>query len=168
MNSLQVDPEDQNLIISLRHTNSILKLDRSAGATLWTLGGTSDDFGLTAEQRFSHQHHARKLADGTLLIFDNGNNAHATRTLAFHLDESAHSVTSFDVVFERPEGQADSAFMGSLFRLAPTRYLIGWGGRTDVSAAGPAVTEIVAGVPVWTFTFTSPTVFSYRAQPLAD
>jgi hypothetical protein len=168
MNSIQVDPLDGNFIISLRHTDSILKLDRASGATIWTLGGRSDDFHLTVEQRPSHQHHARRLSDGTLLVFDNGNNAHPTRAISFDLDEAARSVRSFTTIYERPDGQADTAFMGSVFRMAPSRYVIGWGGRTDTSSAGPAVTEIVDGAPVWSLTFTSPTVFSYRATPAGN
>jgi arylsulfate sulfotransferase len=165
MNSIQVDPADGNFILSLRHTNSVLKLDRSTGAPIWTLGGASDQFGLTAEQRFSHQHHARKLDDGTLLIFDNGNNAHPTRVIAFRLDETKKSVSAFQVIYERPGDQADTTFMGSAARLAASRYVIGWGGRTDTRSTWPAVTEIVDGVPVWSLTFGTPNVFSYRALP---
>src|SRR5262249_41364494 len=131
INSIQVDPTDGNFIVSLRHTNSILKLDRFTGATIWTLGGASDQFGLTAEQRFSHQHHVRKLDDGRLLIFDNGNTAHPTRVVSFLLDETNRTVSSFQVIYQRPAGQADTTFMGSAARLAESRYLIGWGGRSD-------------------------------------
>lgn len=165
MNSIQVDPADGNFIVSFRHTSSIIKLDRKTGAILWTLGGASDDFGLTPEQSFSHQHHVRKLGDGTLLLFDNGNYAHPTRVMSFALDEAQKTVTSSEVVYERPDDQGDTTFMGSAFLMAPSRYIIGWGGRTAPNLAGPAVTEIVDGAPVWSLTFTSPTVFSYRATP---
>lgn len=168
MNSMQVDPSDGNLIISLRHTNSILKLDRHTGNTIWTLGGRSDDFGLTADQRFSHQHHARKLDDGTLLVFDNGNNAHATRVISMSLDEANKHVSSFSTVYTRPAEQPDTTYMGSAFRMSPSRYVIGWGGRADTTSTWPAVTEIVDGAPVWSLTFTTSTVFSYRATPLAN
>lgn len=163
MNSVQVDPTDGNFIVSLRHTNSVIKLDRTTGATIWTLGGRSDDFGLTTEQLFSHQHYARKSNDGHLTLFDNGNNAHPTRVLTFALDEANKTATSYDVVYERPADQIDSTFMGSALRMTPTRYVIGWGGRTDLSKVGPAVTEVVDGTPVWSLTFAAPDTFSYRA-----
>jgi arylsulfate sulfotransferase len=166
INSIQVDPDDGNFIISLRHTNSILKLDRSTGATIWTLGGASDQFGLTAEQRFSHQHHARTLDNRRLLIFDNGNNAHPTRVVSFVLDEANKTVSSFEVIYERPAEQADTTFMGSAAQMAESRYLIGWGGRSDTTSTWPAVTETVAGVPVWSLTFAASNVFSYRALPV--
>jgi hypothetical protein len=166
MNAFQIDPIDGNVIVSLRHTSSVLKLDHATGAVIWTLGGKSDQFGLAPEQLFSHQHHVRRQDDGTYLMFDNGNDAHPTRVLHFGLDEDAKTVTSFEVVYERPADQPDTSFMGSAFRLAPARYLIGWGGRTDTSAAWPAVTEIVDGAPVWSLTFTTPTTLSYRAAPI--
>jgi hypothetical protein len=166
INAVQLDPADGNFIVSLRHANSVLKLDHATGATLWTLGGRSDDFGLTAQELFSHQHHVRKQADGSFLVFDNGNDAHPTRVISFGLDEAKHAVTSFEVVYERPSAQIDSTYMGSAFRMTPSRHLIGWGGRTDTSSVGPSVTEVVDGDPVWTLTFTSPTVFSYRANPI--
>lgn len=166
MNSLQIDPFDGNLIVSLRHTNSILKLDRKTGATLWTLGGRSDDFGLPAEQLFSHQHHARMLADGTMLIFDNGNNAHPTRVIELALDETNKTVKSFAVVVERAAEQPDTAFMGSAFRFGQGRYLVGWGGHAATAPGGPAVTETVGGATVWSLTFTSPSIWSYRAAPM--
>jgi hypothetical protein len=165
MNAVGVDPIDGNFIVSLRHTNSVLKLNRKTGATMWTLGGSSDTFALTPEQRFSHQHHAKRLEDGTLLLFDNGNNAHPTRVLAFTLDEAHETVSSFHVIYDRPGDQDDSTFMGSAFRMDASRYLIGWGGRTAPALAGPAVTEIVDGAPVWSLAFTGPTVNSYRAAP---
>jgi hypothetical protein len=165
LNSIQVDPTDGNFILSLRNTSSVLKLDRSTGATIWTLGGASDQFGLTAQRRFSHQHHARKLDNGVLTIFDNGNNTHPTRIVSFVLDERNKTVTAFDVAYQRPAQQADSAFMGSVTRREGSRYIIGWGGRADTTSTWPAVTEVVDGVPVWSLTFAAATVFSYRALP---
>jgi hypothetical protein len=166
LNSVTVDPVDSHFIFSLRHTSSVLKVNRLTGETLWTLGGASDDFGLTAAQRFSHQHHVTRLADGSLLLFDNGNNAHQTRVMSFMLDEAAHTVLSARVIYEKPAELPQTTFMGSAFQLGSDRYLIGWGGWSPPSAA-PSVTEVFEGVPVWSLTFDSPTVFSYRAVPIS-
>jgi hypothetical protein len=169
LNSIDVDPADGNLLLSLRHTNSVLKIDRTTGATIWTLGGASDDFGLTPDQLFSHQHHVKVQADGSLLMFDNGNGAHQTRVLSFTLDEAARAVASFRVVYQKPDDLPSTDFMGSAFWLGSTRYLIGWGGWfRPVASPPPSVTEIVDGAPVWSLTFDSPTTFSYRAVPVAN
>jgi hypothetical protein len=166
LNSIDVDPTDGNLILSLRHTNSILKIDRHTGDTLWTLGGASDDFSLSNDQLFSHQHHVRVQKDGSLLLFDNGNGAHQTRVMSFVLDEGSRTVLASRVVYERPAEYPPTAFMGSAFWLGPQRYLIGWGGW-GTSATAPSVSEIVNGQEVWSLTFEVPSIYSYRAIPIA-
>jgi hypothetical protein len=170
LNSLDIDPADGNFIFSFRHTNSIVKVDRSTGAILWTLGGAEDNFGLTQEQVFSHQHYAKMQPDGSLLVFDNGNGygataPHQTRILSFVLDGVGKTVTSFDVVYTKPSDQPQSAYMGSAVQTAADRYIFGWGGW-PTSDIAPAVTEVVSGSPVWTLTFTQPTVNSYRSIPI--
>lgn len=167
LNSIDVDPRDQNLVLSLRHTDSILKIDRHTGKTIWTLGGRSDEFGLTAAQRFSHQHHVRVQADGSLLVFDNGNNAHATRVLSFVLDEEGHEVEDFHVVAAKPADDPQTLFMGSAVQVSGDRTLVGWGGWSTIPASSPpSVTELIAGTPSWSLTFDAPNVFSYRALPV--
>jgi hypothetical protein len=164
MNAIEIDPRDDNFIFSFRHTDSILKVHRKTGQVLWTLGGKSDDFGLTDEQRFSHQHHARVQRDGSLSVFDNGNNMHQSRVITLVLDENEKRATSFSVIYERPADQPQTTFMGSALWPAQDRWFIGWGGWSDrPSAAPPSATEIVDGAPVWTLTFATPSVYSYRA-----
>jgi hypothetical protein len=170
LNAMTVDPTDQNFVFSLRHTNSIIKVDRTTSEILWTLGGAEDSFGLTPDQLFFHQHHAHFQGDGSLAVFDNGNNGsgqptHQTRILSFVLDETNLKVTGFQVIYGKPDDQPQTSFMGAATQLGDTRYLLGWGGwSTGVIA--PAVTEIVGGEPVWNLTLTSPGVFSYRALPV--
>ncbi|GGK01650.1 hypothetical protein GCM10007063_24970 [Lentibacillus kapialis] len=72
-NSLAIDPEDNNLIISARNMSSIIKLNRDTGDIMWVLGGKADEFGLSEEQKFSRQHKLSFLSDGTILLFNNGN-----------------------------------------------------------------------------------------------
>jgi hypothetical protein len=158
---------DGNILLSLRHTNSILKLDRTTGKVLWTLGGKEDMFALTSTQVFSHQHHVRVHPDGSITVFDNGNNLHQTRVLRFVLDEVNHVVTSFQVLYTRPSTDPQTTFMGSAVPLSSGRFLFGWGGWFT-SAVAPAATEIDGtGNVLWTFKFTQPTFFSYRALPIA-
>jgi arylsulfate sulfotransferase len=166
MNSIDIDPRDNNFVFSFRHTNSIVKVDRKTAQILWTLGGAHDNFGLTADQIFSHQHHARVQSDGSLMVFDNGNNAHQTRILSFVLDEANRNVTSFQVIYTRPADQPQTSFMGSAVRLGAGRYLFGWGGWNG-SVIAPAATEVVDGATVWSLTFSGAGVFSYRALPIS-
>jgi hypothetical protein len=167
MNSIDIDPADENLIVSFRHTSSIVKLDRHSGQILWTLGGKEDMFGLTGDQVFSFQHDVRMHPDRSMTVFDNGYpTARQTRVLSFVLDQTSHKVTSFQVLTTKPDTQPQTGFMGSATLLDGGRVFCGWGGWYT-SGLGLAAAEIAGGQPVWTLEFTGPGVFSYRALPIA-
>ena len=70
-NSLRV-MRDGSFLVSMRMTSTVLKLDRTTGKVLWSFGGA----GL-----LSHQHDARELDNGNILIFDNG--VHRVRAPGF-------------------------------------------------------------------------------------
>lgn len=61
-----------NYYVSLRHTNSVLKLD-SNGNIKWRLGGKLSDFTFANDSGFSGQHDARILPNGNISVFDNTN-----------------------------------------------------------------------------------------------
>jgi hypothetical protein len=64
---------DGNLLISLRHLNSIYKINRTNGDVIWKLGGKSSDFIFSNGDFFSGQHDIRALDNGNYSLFDNGN-----------------------------------------------------------------------------------------------
>jgi len=99
MNSLCIDPNDNNIICSFRNLNEIIKINRTTGDIMWRLGGKHSDFPLTADEQFLRQHFARFTDDGKTLIFvDNGDLTLRpyTRILEFQLDENAKTVTNFN------------------------------------------------------------------------
>lgn len=69
--ALAVDA-DGDWLATFRHFDAVLKINRSTGAVRWVLGGACDEFGLTAAQRFSSPHDARRAPDGRLTLFDVG------------------------------------------------------------------------------------------------
>jgi hypothetical protein len=71
INSIDVDT-DGNLIISARKTSATYKIDRKSGEVLWRLDGKRGDFEMTPGTLTRYQHDARRRPDGTLTIFDNG------------------------------------------------------------------------------------------------
>jgi hypothetical protein len=163
--------EDGDLLASFRHLDAVLKISRATGAIRWILGGRCDQFGLTAEQRFSHQHHPRRTADGRLSLFDNGNATGLSRALLLNLDEAGRKLRTDEptrpgfVAFPGP--RRGSFAMGSVQLIDGGPVLVGWGahldGLADVSEIDP-----VTGVPGFELAF-QPTalgglVFSYRAQ----
>lgn len=142
-NSINIDPNDQNFIISARHTNQIYKVNRTSGEIMWRFGGNNDDFNLTSNKIISHQHHATILNNGHLLLFDNGvtKTPQQSRIAEFELNES--NLTA-NLVFEYIEVGRYFDIMGSAQKLNNGNYFIGWGGNitSQVNANKSDITEI--------------------------
>lgn len=126
MNSMYVDPRDNNLICSMRNQDQIIKINRTTGAIMWRLGGVNSDFQLSPDQTFLRQHHAT-LTDNnqTLLMFDNGQVSIRpySRICEFQLDETNKVITSFKF-FNIPEPFND--YTGSVQKIG-SDYFIGGG-----------------------------------------
>ena len=71
MNSIAIDPDDGNLIISSRNLWQVYKIQRRTGKTLWRLGGIGSDFDLPRRARFAFQHHVVPHPGGLYTMFDN-------------------------------------------------------------------------------------------------
>jgi len=98
LNSICVDSSDNNLIVSFRNLNEIVKLNRQTGDIMWRLGGNTSDFPQTGDEFFLRQHYVRKIENGNTLIFlDNGldKTRNYSRILEFQLDENAKTISSF-------------------------------------------------------------------------
>ncbi len=100
-NSMYID-QDDNLVVSCRHLNSILKISREDGSLMWQLGGSDDEFGLTDEQLFSYQHSIIVNEDGSYMLFDNANDAvesgkaKYSSVARYKVDEDAKKVTEYE------------------------------------------------------------------------
>ncbi len=123
INSMIFDPADSNLIVSFRHQNQVVKINRHSGDIIWRLGGKSSDFPLTKEQLFLRQHNI-VLTDNnqTLMIFDNGEKfaRPSSRVIEFKLDEKSKTVVSFKA-YNIPEPFSES--LGSVQKIGDD-YLI--------------------------------------------
>jgi hypothetical protein len=98
MNSLCIDPRDNNIICSFRNINQVIKINRVTGAIMWRLGGKNSDFPLTADEVFLRQHFARLTDnDQTLIFLDNGEKdlRAGSRIVEFQLDENTKTVKNF-------------------------------------------------------------------------
>jgi hypothetical protein len=142
LNSIGVDT-DGDLLISARHTSTVYKVSRRSGAIVWRLGGARSDFALGPGAAFAYQHDARRQADGTLTLFDNGAAGvgppveSTSRAIRLRLDTAARRAT---LVREYvPEKQRLSIAMGNLQVLPDGGVFVGWGtagGFTEFDAAG--------------------------------
>ncbi len=137
LNAVDIDPDNGNLVASLRHDDAIIELDRGTGTIAWTFGGTGDQFGLAATDKFSHQHHITFLGSGHLLLFDNGNASQLSKVREFQIDVVNHTAQSLAAIsIDNHYTQA----MGSAQKI-DGHYFIGWGYR---QATESDVTEIDA------------------------
>lgn len=99
-NSMSID-QDNNLLVSLRNVDSIVKISREDGSLIWQLGGKYDEFGLSDEQLFSRQHSIIVTEDGSYMMFDNANvavrggNSEYSSVIRLSVDEDDKRVTDF-------------------------------------------------------------------------
>jgi hypothetical protein len=132
---------DGHWLATFRHLDAVIKINRGSGALQWILGGPCDQFGLSATQKFSHAHDARRAPDGRLTLFDNNNAGSASRVLAFNLDEAGKTLVSGNPAlppFAQFTSDAHASFnLGSAQLFASGKVLVGWGEfnglLTDVS-----------------------------------
>jgi hypothetical protein len=161
-NAVQRDT-DGNLLISSRHLDEITKIDRRTGDVIWRMGknAVNNQFTFDASDRgYSHQHDIRRLPNGHLTLFDNGNYMipERSRAVEYEVDESgktAHLVWEY-----RHTPDNYGPFMGNVQQLPDGGRMIGWGGQ----AMGAKLTELHAdGTVAFELGFGGPTIWTYRA-----
>jgi hypothetical protein len=137
LNSIAVD-SDQNLLISARNTHTIYKIDRATGAIIWKLGGKHGDFSIASDAIFAWQHDARRQANGTLTLFDNGDRV--SRAVVIDIDETHRRVT-LQRAYTHPSSLYATS-QGNVQVLPNGNILVGWGAQPYISeftAAGELV-----------------------------
>ncbi len=154
-NAVQQDT-DGNLLLSSRHLDEIIKINRQTGAIMWRLGGKENQFvfllapGVSGPAEFYKQHDVRRLPDGHISIFDNHNDhqPQVSRALEYVVDETAKTAT---LVWAYNATAADFALaMGNLQRLPNGNAFIDWGSNlypniTELKPDGTKALEIDFG-----------------------
>ena len=97
LNAIVVD-DDGNLVLSCRHLNSMLKIDRNEGTgnLIWALSGVGDEFALTDEQTTSGQHYLHYYGNGFFSAFNNNNKEGLTNLVLFHLNKDETALDADD------------------------------------------------------------------------
>ena len=157
-NAIELD-NDGNILISNRHMDEITKIDRATGDIIWRLGGKNNEFNFMNDSiGFSHQHDIRRISNGDITLFDNGNlhwSQMATRVLEYKLDE-INKIAELVWQFRNTPDEITNA-MGNIQRLEDGNSIIGWG------SGRPSVTEITPN-GLKEFELSLPeNEFSYRA-----
>ena len=159
-NAIDVD-SDGNLLLSCRHMDEVTKINRQTGDIIWRLGGEyckNNQFTLINDPiGFSHQHDIRRLENGNITVFDNGN-LHSplfTRIAEYQLDEE--NKLAFLVWEYSNDPLSFSIAMGDARRLPNHNTFIGWGTGTS-----PAISEVKPNGDIALFLAIPDTLINYR------
>lgn len=137
------EDKDGNLLLSCRHLDEVVKIDRITGTVLWRMGGSkskgnqftfvNDD--IDGFVGFSHQHSAHWLPNGNLIMFDNGElrQNKFSRAVEYHVDQQAMTVERVWQYRHVPD--IFSSSQGSVQVLPNDNVLIGWGTTRDTILA---------------------------------
>ncbi|MEP6573687.1 MAG: aryl-sulfate sulfotransferase [Gemmatimonadota bacterium] len=144
-NSLAIDL-DGNYVVSWRNLAEISKIDAHTGAVLWRLGGAHNQFTILNDPLggFNGEHCVRVLANGHLLMYDNGlrHQPAESRAVEYAVDTVAKTAT---MVWEYRHSPAIfTQFLGAVQRLSSGNTWVAWGAAghlTEVATDGTVAWE---------------------------
>jgi hypothetical protein len=160
LNSISLD-SDGNLIISMRNTWAVYKVDVQTGAVIWTLGSNQNQFSRGPGTGVAFQHDVLAQPGGTFTMFDDGGGPpviHAARAIRVAVNENTKTVTLVKQYLHSPS--LNTNFEGNAQVLPNGDVFVGWGQQpyfSEFSAAGQQIFDA---------RFTSNTS-SYRAYRFA-
>ncbi len=128
VNSVSLD-RDGNLLISVRNTSAVYKIDRVTGKIMWTLGGNRSSFKMGPGASFAYQHDAVMQPDGTLTLFDDGGGPPRVEKYSrgLRLSLNMKKMTASVVRSYPHPPQLASAFEGGQQALSGGDMFVGWG-----------------------------------------
>lgn len=168
-NAIELDT-DGNLLISSRYMDEITKIDHTTGNILWRMGGENNQFTFVNDPltpHFSHQHDIRRLPNGNITLFDNGNLRFPQISYAkeYELDE-VNKIATLVWNYKHPLVNNKEVFglaAGNTQRLANGNTLVNYGLLSNFNVGLPSATEVTpAGEIAWEIRFTENETFSYR------
>ncbi len=155
-NAIEID-NDGALMISSRHLSEITKISRETGDIIWRMGGIHNEFTFINDAiGFSYQHYIRRIPNGNITLYDNGNfhSPQFSRAVEYQLDEVKKTATLVWQYRHTPYDIYGSA-MGSAQRLLNGNTLISWGisftTMTEVTPAGNIALEM--NLPFFVYTY---------------
>jgi len=144
-----VEPDDDgNILISCRHMNEITKISRATGDIIWRLGGLNNEFTILNDSvEFTYQHDIRRIANGNITMYDNGNfhSPNFSRAVEYQLDETNKIATLVWQYINDPVIYGNAT--GSAQRLSNGNTLICWGASpigtfSEVTPAGDIALQL--------------------------
>lgn len=136
LNSINVDPLDENLVVSGRNTWGVYKIHRGTGEVLWRLGGKASQF----------KPDVTPQRDETLTIFDNEGSPFVrppSRGLVLSLDTKARVTKLLHEYLHSPP--LDVAALDSVQDLPDGHVFVGWGTPAYFTEYGQGGTVLLDG-----------------------
>ncbi|TFG94327.1 MAG: T9SS type A sorting domain-containing protein, partial [Calditrichales bacterium] len=173
LNAFSIDT-DGNILASFRNHSEIMKISRATGEVMWRWGSTRGEFTFIGEHEenepffFARQHHIKRLQNGNVTIFDNGQ-FHVppySRAVEYALDEVNKTATLVSE-FRYPAGNIFAAAAGNAQKLADGGWFIGYGILSPQSPVKRNIVETHADGSI-AFEISLPNnVIAYRASKSA-
>ena len=148
LNSVSIGPRG-NVILSLAGRNQVISLSPDFRTIEWQLGGPDSDFAFpNPGDRFYGQHTAAQLANGNVLLFDNGwdrpeaEGGRYSRALELRLDDHAAAIKVWEY---RPDPGIYAHSFSSAYRLSNGNTLVRFSARERLTDALLVVEADAAG-----------------------
>jgi hypothetical protein len=168
-NAVTVGPRG-NVLISIRHLDQVISLAPDFKTIEWRLGGPGSSFTFAdPSDAFRAQHGAEELANGRVLMFDNGNfrpEGEYSRALELQLDFT--TMTARKAWEYRPRTDIFADKLGNTVRLPNGNTLINFGWREAPDEPGVLVELRPDGTTAWEqlMTYRGMRAIRYRATPV--
>ncbi len=129
---------DGNFLMSNRNTSDVIKIERNTGKVLWRLGGKKNMFDFRGDRVTSYQHDIRRLPNGRITLFDNGNlqDPKTSRMVEYEIDEINKVLTR---TWQFPNDNSRFApATGNAQRLPNGNTIGSWGAMTQLTEVTPS------------------------------
>lgn len=165
-NGIVLSPDGSSVMISLRHQDWLVSINRDTADMEWRLG-PGGDLTLQSGEWFHHQHSPQWQADGSLILYDNGvgpAGPQRSRVVRYTLDTDAMEATQ---VFVDDDLDTTSVFAGDADVLPSTGNILVMDSAifNEDGAVTPRMREIdpeQSPMMIWEMTYDLG-YFSYRA-----
>lgn len=133
LNAFNLD-DDGNLLFSFRNHSAIMKISRETGEIMWRWGGRKNEFTFVGEHQenapyyFARQHNIKRLVNGNVTLFDNGefHSPWYSRAAEYKLDEVNKTATLLSE-YRYASGNISTQAAGNAAKLSDGGWFVGYG-----------------------------------------
>lgn len=132
MNAVEKFPDENAWIFSCRNQHALFKLDLDTNEIVWKLG-MQGDFTMKDDFQFYKQHAPEILANGNILLFDNGHPDYRQYSKAIEIKYNTDNMTAEVVWSYRPDPDIKTYAYGDADRMPNGNTLMTFGWEEDTN-----------------------------------